>query len=98
MPSNRSRSRHLLQLLLEQVDDYALFLLTPDGVVSDWLPGAQDIFGFESAEIVGRPARVLALVSDLVERHGGSVQARSDGRNKGSVFTVRLPLHGRTGS
>ena len=34
----------------------------------------------------------LALVRNLVELHGGSVQASSDGIGKGSVFTVRLPL------
>jgi two-component system, chemotaxis family, CheB/CheR fusion protein len=36
----------------------------------------------------------LALVRRLVELHGGSVQARSDGRGKGSEFIVRLPLAG----
>jgi PAS domain S-box-containing protein len=36
----------------------------------------------------------LTLVKNLVELHGGSVQARSDGLGKGSEFTVRLP--GRT--
>jgi CheY-like chemotaxis protein/two-component sensor histidine kinase len=34
----------------------------------------------------------LALVRQLVELHGGSVEARSEGRGKGSEFTVRLPL------
>jgi len=34
----------------------------------------------------------LALVRDLVSMHGGSVQARSEGRGQGSTFTVRLPL------
>ena len=33
----------------------------------------------------------LALVRDLVELHGGSVSAKSDGLGKGSTFTVRLP-------
>ncbi len=33
----------------------------------------------------------LALVRDLVKRHGGSVEAHSDGLGKGSMFTVRLP-------
>jgi signal transduction histidine kinase len=34
----------------------------------------------------------LALVKALVEMHGGSVTASSAGANKGSRFTVRLPL------
>jgi CheY-like chemotaxis protein/two-component sensor histidine kinase len=33
----------------------------------------------------------LALVKGLVDLHGGTVEARSDGRDKGSEFTVRLP-------
>ena len=35
----------------------------------------------------------LALVHDLVALHGGTVQARSEGRDKGSIFTVRLPIY-----
>ncbi len=34
----------------------------------------------------------LKLVKELVEMHGGSVEARSDGLNRGSEFVVRLPL------
>jgi two-component system CheB/CheR fusion protein len=34
----------------------------------------------------------LALVKQIVELHGGSVQAQSDGTGKGSKFLVRLPL------
>jgi CheY-like chemotaxis protein len=33
----------------------------------------------------------LALVRGLVEQHGGSVEARSEGLGKGSEFIVRLP-------
>ncbi len=36
----------------------------------------------------------LTLVRRLVEMHGGSVEARSEGAGKGSAFTVRLPLSG----
>jgi signal transduction histidine kinase/ActR/RegA family two-component response regulator len=34
----------------------------------------------------------LALVQQLVRLHGGTVSAASDGANKGSRFTIRLPL------
>jgi PAS domain S-box-containing protein len=34
----------------------------------------------------------LALVRSIVEMHGGSVSAASEGLGKGSEFTVRLPL------
>jgi signal transduction histidine kinase len=35
----------------------------------------------------------LALVRTLVELHGGTVAAMSDGPNRGSEFVVRLPLY-----
>ena len=34
----------------------------------------------------------LALVKRLVELHGGSIEARSDGPGQGSEFVVRLPI------
>jgi two-component system CheB/CheR fusion protein len=34
----------------------------------------------------------LALVSQLVELHGGSVAVSSEGLGKGSEFTIRIPL------
>jgi signal transduction histidine kinase/ActR/RegA family two-component response regulator len=34
----------------------------------------------------------LALARSLIEMHGGTIEARSDGPGKGSMFVVRLPL------
>jgi PAS domain S-box-containing protein len=37
----------------------------------------------------------LALVEGLVTLHGGTIEARSEGRNQGSEFIVRLPQGGQ---
>jgi CheY-like chemotaxis protein len=36
----------------------------------------------------------LALVSHLVEMHGGTVEACSEGEGHGSMFTIRMPMLG----
>jgi signal transduction histidine kinase/ActR/RegA family two-component response regulator len=38
----------------------------------------------------------LAITRNLVEMHGGSVDAASDGEGEGATFTIRLPLHETT--
>ena len=35
----------------------------------------------------------LAIARHLVEMHGGSMSAASDGENQGATFTIHLPLH-----
>ena len=34
----------------------------------------------------------LAISKALVEMHGGTIEAHSEGRNKGATFRIRLPL------
>jgi hypothetical protein len=37
----------------------------------------------------------LAIVKQLVEQHGGSIEASSAGEDQGATFTVRIPLSGQ---
>jgi len=34
----------------------------------------------------------LSICKQLVELHGGTIRAASDGTGKGSTFTIRLPV------
>lgn len=42
-----------LQLLVNSIVDYAIFLLTPDGYIRTWNPGAERIKGYKADEIIG---------------------------------------------
>jgi PAS domain S-box-containing protein len=65
------------------------------GIEPDILPRIFDLFSREQAAQEVDPSGLgigLAVVREVVQLHGGSVQARSAGPGKGSEFTVRLPL------
>lgn len=65
------------------------------GISADFLPYVFDRFRqAEKAETQSNPGLGLGLllVRQLVELHGGSVQAESSGEGQGATFTVRLPL------
>jgi CheY-like chemotaxis protein len=65
------------------------------GIPSDMLPKVFDLFTqvHRSRELSeGGLGIGLSLVKWLVEKHDGSVTARSDGPGAGSEFVVRLPL------
>lgn len=60
------------------------------GIPAQELGNVFDLFTQLEAS-VGGLGLGLALVRELVERHGGSVEATSEGPGMGSQFTVRLP-------
>jgi PAS domain S-box-containing protein len=68
------------------------------GIPADMLPRVFDYFtqvGRQTDRTPGGLGIGLALVKRLVEMHGGSVTARSEGEGQGSEFEVRLPLLGQ---
>jgi PAS domain S-box-containing protein len=64
------------------------------GIAPDVLPRVFDLFVQERHADKPAPGGLgigLNIVRSLVERHGGSVSAHSDGPGRGSEFIVRLP-------
>jgi CheY-like chemotaxis protein/anti-sigma regulatory factor (Ser/Thr protein kinase) len=67
------------------------------GIPADMLPKVFDLFtqvDHISSLAQGGLGIGLTLVRNLVDLHGGSVEAKSQGPGKGSEFVVRLPLAG----
>ncbi len=56
------------RLLVEGVQDYAIFMLDPKGNITSWNTGAERIKGYQAAEILGRHFSILFTPED-VERH-----------------------------
>jgi PAS domain S-box-containing protein len=46
-------SEERLRLLVQGVTDYAIYMLSPQGMVTNWNSGAERIKGYTSAEVVG---------------------------------------------
>jgi PAS domain S-box-containing protein len=68
------------------------------GIAAEMLPNVFELFS--QAHRSQRRAQDglgigLSLVRRLVDMHGGTVEARSDGIGRGSEFTVRLPIAGK---
>jgi CheY-like chemotaxis protein len=64
------------------------------GIPPEKLPEMFELFVQEDRSLTRSEGGLgigLTLVRSLVGMHGGSVMASSDGRGKGSTFTVRLP-------
>ena len=64
------------------------------GIGPEMLPHVFDMFAQERQALdrtQGGLGLGLTIVKNLAELHGGTVDAASDGRGHGSVFTVRLP-------
>ncbi len=70
------------------------------GIAPDMLPRIFELFvqvDHAATRSQGGLGIGLTLVKNLVEMHGGTVEARSEGLGKGCEFVVRLPLLVREG-
>ena len=86
-----------VQIYLQRVSSHVEIVVSDTGVgiPADVLPVVFERFrqaDSSSTREHGGLGLGLALVRHLVELHGGTVLARSDGEGKGATFVVKLPL------
>ena len=85
-----------VELRLEVVGKYARVIVSDSGygISPEFLPYVFERFRQNDASSKRRQGGLglgLALVRELVELHGGSVTAASEGEGKGATFTIDLP-------
>src|SRR5688572_10841213 len=56
-----------LQLLINAVVDYAIYMISLDGLVLSWNAGGQRLKGFEAQEIIGQPFALFFTPEDQAE-------------------------------
>ncbi|AFZ19433.1 PAS domain S-box protein [Allocoleopsis franciscana] len=66
--SSLRESEESYRLLVEGVEDYAIFRLDPKGNIVTWNNGAERIKGYKAADILGQNYSILFTVEDI-ERH-----------------------------
>src|SRR5207249_2878517 len=82
---------------LERVNSSVEIVVSDDGagIAAEFLPHLFERFRQGDAATTRQHAGLglgLAIVRDLVEMHGGTVYASSDGPGTGATFRVRLPV------
>jgi PAS domain S-box-containing protein len=84
-------SEQRFRLLVENVQDYAIFMLDSHGRVASWNTGAERIKGWRADEIVGRPFETF-YPPELVEQGWPQEElrrARAEGRFEDEGWRVR---------
>ena len=86
-----------VQIRSERVNSHLEIVVsdTGQGISQDFLPHVFDRFrqaDQKTSRQHGGMGLGLAIVRHLIELHGGSVSAQSEGEGKGATFTVTLPI------
>jgi PAS domain S-box-containing protein len=63
------QSEERFRLLVEQVKDYAIFLLDPQGNIATWNEGAERFMGYTASEIIGQHFSRFYTAEDIARRH-----------------------------
>jgi PAS domain S-box-containing protein len=110
--TNEILARHPLHRIIEEIKDFAIFLVDAQARIISWNEGARRVFGFEESEVKGRNVSLLYTPEDLAfgvpeheletaRREGRSETTRWHRRKDGSRFFsngVTLALFNDDGS
>jgi PAS domain S-box-containing protein len=96
-------SEERVRLLIESLRDHGVFMVSPEGQIAGWSPGAEQLHGYRAEEVVGEPLSRLfsphaaeqGTPARLVERATADGHAEFEGwlvRKTGATFWGSLFL------
>jgi PAS domain S-box-containing protein len=87
----RENPEEQYRLLMENVKDFAIFLLDTNGKIATWNTGAERILGYKEAEIIGQPYSLIFIPQDIVkcQPEYELEVARDKGRSEDERWHVR---------
>ncbi|HEY6852716.1 MAG TPA: ATP-binding protein [Gemmatimonadales bacterium] len=77
------------RLLVDSIQDYAVFMIDPDGRVATWNPGAQRLKGYRADEIIGQHLATFYPVEDQAKAGRMLATAANTGRASDEGWRVR---------
>jgi PAS domain S-box-containing protein len=85
------RSEERFRLLIEGVQDYAIYMVNPEGMVTSWNAGARRIKGYEAAEVLGKHFSRFYGADDIAAGKPWAelAMAREHGRAEDEGWRVR---------
>jgi PAS domain S-box-containing protein len=85
------QSEERFRLLVESMQDYAIFMLDPEGRVTSWNIGAERIEGFQHEEIIGEPFARFYTTEDQAQGFPEQAlrYAATNGRSEQEGWRVR---------
>ncbi|CAN7533680.1 PAS domain S-box protein [Pseudoduganella sp. LjRoot289] len=80
-----------IQLFIASVTDYAIYMLSPDGIVNSWNAGAERFKGYTADEIIGKHFGRFYTIQDRAAERPGRALARAaeHGRFEDEGWRVR---------
>ena len=80
-------SERRFRLLVEQVPDYAIYLLDGDGRIVSWNPGAERLTGYSASEVLAQHVSLMYPPEDrrvgLAEQHLGTARETGSAEHEG---------------
>lgn len=67
--SDLTDSNQIMSLIVDAIEDYAIFVLSPNGTILTWNIGAERLNGYRACEVIGQNFSIFYTPEDIARKH-----------------------------